>query len=178
MLKLFQPLWFLAENVGGLSSANEGKAFQQILFDLQSVGYKIYPHLYKFEEYGIPQTRHRIIIVGIRNDLPQIFQPPSPNEYQDVDISVRTALNVPPIDEWAFNHEMPLMSEKVIERLRYIKPGQNAFNADIPEDMRLKVKGVKISQIYRRLEPDKPAYTVTGSGGGGTHMYHYEEDRA
>ena len=70
------------------------------------------------------------------------------------------------------------MSDKVVERLRYIKPGQNAFNADMPEDMRLNVKRAKISQIYKRLEPDKPAYTVTGSGGGGTHMYHYEEDRA
>ena len=37
---------------------------------------------------------------------------------------------------------------------------------------------MKISQIYRRLHPDKPSYTVTGSGGGGTHVYHYEEPRA
>ena len=36
----------------------------------------------------------------------------------------------------------------------------------------------KISQIYKRLDPAKPAYTVTGSGGGGTHIYHYEEPRA
>ena len=48
----------------------------------------------------------------------------------------------------------------------------------MPEEIKLKVKGAKISQIYKRLEPDKPAYTVTGSGGGGTHMYHYEENRA
>ena len=32
--------------------------------------------------------------------------------------------------------------------------------------------------IYRRLHPDKPAYTVTGSGGGGTHVYHWNENRA
>ena len=35
-----------------------------------------------------------------------------------------------------------------------------------------------LSQIYKRLEKDKPAYTVTGSGGGGTHMYHWSEPRA
>lgn len=35
-----------------------------------------------------------------------------------------------------------------------------------------------MSQIYKRLDPDKPAYTVTGSGGGGTHMYHWKENRA
>ena len=42
----------------------------------------------------------------------------------------------------------------------------------------MKVKGAKISQIYKRLNPTKPAYTVTGSGGGGTHIYHYDEPRA
>lgn len=178
VLKIFRPKFFLAENVSGLSSANKGAAFKKILSDLKSVGYKIFPHLYKFEEYGVPQTRHRIIIVGIREDLPQNFFPPSTTPYKDFDVSVRNALNNPPIDEFAFNHEMPIMSEKVVERLKYIKQGQNAFNAEMPEEIRLKVKGAKISQIYKRLDADKPAYTVTGSGGGGTHMYHYEENRA
>ena len=36
----------------------------------------------------------------------------------------------------------------------------------------------KISQIYKRLDPEKPAYTVTGSGGGGTHIYHWSDPRA
>ena len=35
-----------------------------------------------------------------------------------------------------------------------------------------------MSQIYKRLDPDKPAYTITGSGGGGTHVYHWQEPRA
>jgi len=35
-----------------------------------------------------------------------------------------------------------------------------------------------MSQIYRRLHPDQPSYTITGSGGGGTHGYHYKEHRA
>ena len=48
----------------------------------------------------------------------------------------------------------------------------------MPEELKLKVKGAKISQIYKRLDPSKPAYTVTGSGGGGTHIYHYSENRA
>ena len=67
-LEIYQPYWFLAENVGGLTSANEGKAFDKILQDMENAGYSIYPHLYKFEEYGIPQARHRVIIIGIRNN--------------------------------------------------------------------------------------------------------------
>ena len=147
-LKLFKPQWFLAENVGGLRNANEGRAFTKILTELRETGYTITPHLYKFEEYGIPQARHRIIIVGVRNDIEVTFRVPSTEPY------------------------------KGIRRLQHILPGQNAFTADLPEDLQLNIKGARISQIYKRLDPDKPSYTVTGSGGGGTHIYHWEEPRA
>lgn len=178
VLKRYQPLWFLAENVGGLKSANEGKAFEKIQKDLIKAGYKIYPNLYKFEEYGVPQARHRMIIVGIRKDLPYEFKIPSPNPYKDIDVTCKTAIEVPPIPKDAPNNELTKQSAQVIERLSYIKPGENAFTADLPERLRLNVKGAKISQIYKRLDPNKPAYTVTGSGGGGTHIYHYAEPRA
>lgn len=178
ILKKFQPQWFLAENVGGLRSANEGGALQAILSDLRTAGYCVYPHLYKFEQYGVPQARHRFIIIGIRNDLPYEFRPPSPNLYTHLDNSSRNAIENPPIAEDAMNNELTKQSAVVVERLKHIKPGENAFNANLPEELRLNVKGAKISQIYKRLDPSKPAYTVTGSGGGGTHIYHYSEPRA
>ena len=178
VLKSHKPMWFLAENVGGLKSANEGKAFQKILSDLKEAGYKIYPHLYKFEEYGLPQARHRMIIIGIREDLPYEYKVPSPVIYKDVDNTCKTRLEVPPIPSDAYNNELTKQSPVVAERLSYIKPGENAFTATLPEHLQLKVKGAKISQIYKRLDPNKPAYTVTGSGGGGTHIYHYRENRA
>lgn len=177
-LKKFKPQWFLAENVGGLKSANNGSAFKIILNEMKMAGYKIYPHLYKFEDYGIPQARHRIIIVGIREDLPFVYYPPSPSAYSQVDNSCKTALEKPPISNCAANNELTKQSQVVVERLKLIKPGENAFTADLPEHLQLNVKGAKISQIYKRLDPSKPAYTVTGSGGGGTHIYHYTEPRA
>lgn len=178
VLKKYKPLWFLAENVGGLKSANDGKAFRKILEDLKNAGYRIYPNLYKFEEYGVPQARHRVIIVGIREELPYEFKVPSPKPYENVDVTCKNAIENPPIGKDAYNNELTKQSEIVVKRLKYIKPGENAFTADLPEELKLKVKGAKISQIYKRLDPDKPAYTVTGSGGGGTHMYHYSEPRA
>lgn len=176
VLDTFQPDWFLAENVSGLSSANDGGAFSTILQDLHDCGYNLYPHLYKFEEYGVPQARHRIIIIGIRKDIGLEFFPPAPSVAKYV--TCRQALEEPPIPSNATNNELPRMTKKVMERLSYIKPGQNAFNANLPEELKLNVKGAKISQIYRRLDPDKPSYTVTGSGGGGTHIYHWKENRA
>lgn len=178
ILRSHRPAWFVAENVSGLASANEGLAFRKILSDMQDAGYRLYPHEYHFEKYGVPQARHRIIIVGIRNDIQVEFRPPSPEPYRGMDVSCRTALTKPPIPADAANAEMTRQSPQVVERLQFIKPGQNAFNAALPPHLRLNVKGARISQIYKRLDPDKPAYTVTGSGGGGTHIYHWEEPRA
>ena len=177
-LKHFKPMWFLAENVGGLRNANDGKAFEKITNELQAAGYRIVPHLYKFEEYGVPQARHRIIIIGIRNDLDTVFRVPSPTPYAGLDNTCRNAIENPPILQDALNNERTNQSAAVVQRLGYIRPGQNAFTAEMPEELRLNIIGVKISQIYKRLDPDKPAYTVTGSGGGGTHIYHWDEPRA
>lgn len=177
-LKSFKPQWFLAENVGGLRNANGGKAFSKILRELREADYTITSHLYKFEEYGIPQARHRVIIIGIRNDIDVVYRVPSTAPYANVDNSSRTAIEVPLIPKDAFNNERTKQSAVVVRRLEHILPGQNAFTADLPEDLKLNVKGARISQIYKRLDPTKPSYTVTGSGGGGTHMYHWDEPRA
>ncbi|MBL0387269.1 DNA cytosine methyltransferase [Tumebacillus sp. ITR2] len=174
------PKFFVAENVGGLQSANEGKAFINILLALEDAGewgYRLTPHLYKFEEYGVPQTRHRIIIVGIRKDLEVDFRIPAPTT-KDRYVTAREAIENPPIPDDAPNHEMTNHAQKVIEMLKNIPPGENAWYEGIPEHLRLNVKGAKLSQIYKRLHPDKPSYTITGSGGGGTHVYHWAEPRA
>lgn len=176
VLERFRPRCFVAENVGGLKSANDGTAIKTILDAMTAAGYKICPNLYKFEEYGVPQARHRIIIVGIRRDLPFEFKVPSPGPYKPM--TCREAIEMPPIPADAANNEATRQSPVVVERLRHIRPGQNAFTADLPPQLQLKVKGAKISQIYKRLDPERPAYTVTGSGGGGTHIYHWSEPRA
>ncbi len=181
VLNIYNPQWFVAENVGGLRNANDGKAFTKILDELKRAGrhgYTVVPHLYKFEEYGIPQARHRIIIVGIRKDIEVSYRVPSPEPYADIDNTCRKAIEEPPISTDAFNNELTKQSATVIRRLEHILPGENAFTANLPEDLKLNVRGAKISQIYKRLDPQKPAYTVTGSGGGGTHIYHWDEPRA
>lgn len=183
VLKSHKPEWFVAENVGGLSGANEGLAFPYILREMQRAGYTVIAHKYRFEEYGLPQARHRIIIVGLRDDIAAkgvAFKVPAPTTPEPSMMRTsKQAITEPPIPEWATNNEPTRQSEVVKQRLAYIKPGENAFNAtDMPEELRLNVRGAKLSQIYKRLDPNKPAYTVTGSGGGGTHIYHWEEPRA
>ena len=168
-----KPKWFIAENVSGLSSANNGLALKKIESEMREAGYTINTHKYKFEEYGLPQARHRIIIVGFRNDLAISYEIPGTTKKR---LSARDALR--DIPNSAPNQEFTRQSAQVVERLGYIKPGDNAWSSDIPERLRLNVLNTKLSNIYKRLDPNKPAYTVTGSGGGGTHMYHWEEPRA
>jgi len=173
-----EPKFFLAENVSGISSANSGNAFGTILDALKNSGkhgYEMTVHKYRFEEYGIPQARHRFIIIGIRKDLQLKFSVPKPSKKI---VSAREAFNIPPIPISAPNQELTKQSKQVIERLSHIKPGENAWTAELPAHLQLNVKGAKMSMIYKRLHPDKPSYTVTGSGGGGTHVYHWVENRA
>lgn len=171
VLRKFKPKWFIAENVSGIKSAGNND-FNIILRDLQESGYNLTVHLYKAEEYGIPQTRHRVIIVGIRNDLDITFNVPSPEYYNNVDVSARNALAK--IPKKSKNNEVRKLSDRVIERLSFIKPGENIWQAEhrLPEHLKIHTK-TKISQIYRKLDPNKPSYTITASGGGGTFGYHW-----
>lgn len=179
ILQEFNPKFFIAENVGGIRSANEGKTLLKILDDLSNAGkgYVITPHLYKFEEYGIPQARHRVIMVGIRKDLKLTFEPPAPTHLKKLK-TCKDAIEKPPIKPGTPNHDLTKQHPRVVERLKHIKPGENAWTANLPEELKLNVTGAQISQIYKRLDPTKPAYTITGSGGGGTHVYHWAENRA
>lgn len=177
VLRTYKPKWFIAENVSGIRSAGSGD-FQIILNDMKEAGYRLSVNLYKAEEYGIPQTRHRVIIVGIRNDIPIEFHVPDPAQYAHCDITARTALSNIPND--APNNEVRKLSKDVIRRLSLIRPGENVWQAadrmgaDFPEELKINTK-TKISQIYRKLDPEKPAYTVTAAGGGGTYMYHWTD---
>ena len=173
VLRYYQPEWFMAENVSGIRSAGSND-FEIILKDMKESGYKLTPNLYKAEEYGVPQTRHRVIIVGIRDDVDIDFKVPSPELYKNCDVSSRTALKG--ITQDMPNSEHRKLSDTVVQRLSYIKPGQNVWQAEaegvLPEELRIKTR-TKISQIYRKLDPDKPSYTITAAGGGGTFGYHW-----
>jgi DNA (cytosine-5)-methyltransferase 1 len=178
VLNLYKPKFFIAENVGGLASANEGEAFKKIIDDLSRSGngYNITAHKYHSEDYGVPQTRHRIVIVGFDKQLGLQFEVPAPT-HENNPVSAREALEMPPIQHDAFNHEFKKQSALVTERLRQIPPGENVWTAKLPKHLQLNVKSARLSQIYKRLDPQRPSYTITGSGGGGTHGYHYADPR-
>jgi DNA (cytosine-5)-methyltransferase 1 len=113
------------------------------------------------------------MVLGIRRDLAS--RPPSISlPAAERHVTVAEALDAVPIPDDAPNHERNLDSPEVVERLKMIPPGSNY--EVIPDGHPLAVRGL-ISHVYRRLDPDAPAYTMIANGGGGTHGYHHREPR-
>jgi len=183
-LNEFNPLIFVAENVSGIRSSNEGEAFLKILKELRQAGkgYELTTNEFHFEKYGIPQKRHRVVIVGFRKDSGLKFEVPAETHDKTNWVTVSRALTNPAIKKNDEHHIFTNNTLKVQERLSLIPEGKNIWDVqedeDFPDELRLNVKKVRLSQIYKRLHSKEPSYTVTGSGGGGTHMYHWKENRA
>ena len=72
-----KPKVFVVENVGGLLLKKNQNSFEKFLSNFKNLDYNLHYQLYHAEDYGVPQTRERIFIVGTRKDFPK-FIPPTP----------------------------------------------------------------------------------------------------
>ena len=171
-VKLKKPRIFVAENVKGLLTANKGAAVKTITEDFARIGYKVSVDLYNFADYGVPQIRQRIFIVGVRNDVDWGFLKPEPTHIKEKYVSAGKALVG--VKKVKLNNEHQNIAEKTKKMLNMIPEGGNF--SDIPKNHPLYVKGM-ISHVYRRLHRGKPSTTIIAGGGGGTWGYHFEEPR-
>lgn len=78
ILRERQPKCFIAENVKGILTANKKEAFPLILQEFENSGYDVKYTVLNAAEYGVPQKRERVIIVGFRKDLDIDFTFPTP----------------------------------------------------------------------------------------------------
>jgi len=172
-----RPKAFVAENVKGLLSVNKYKAIETIINDFESInpGYLVKIQLYNFAEYGVPQFRERVLIVGIRLDTGFNFCHPAPTHGprgKKPFVTAGEALKG--VGEVPYNAEKMNIASTTIKKLKLIPEGGNF--ADIPKGHPLYVKGM-ISHVYRRIHRNSPAKTIIAAGGGGTRGYHYPEPR-
>jgi DNA (cytosine-5)-methyltransferase 1 len=79
LIKAKQPLFFLAENVAGLLSDKHISEFIKIIQAFKEIGYNVSYQLVNAKDYGVPQDRHRIIIVGYHEKLGKKFEFPQIN---------------------------------------------------------------------------------------------------
>ena len=87
-----KPLVLVAENVRGLLTMNNGEVIQTITKDFEDLGYHVVHKLLTAADYGVPQTRERVIIVGTRKDKLPIFQYPKPVLNEESWITLREAI--------------------------------------------------------------------------------------
>jgi len=172
-----KPKAFIAENVKGLLSANNRKAIEQMISDFETIspGYIIKPKLYNFADYGVPQFRERVLIVGIRIDTGFDFKHPKPTHGPKAGKSYVTAgESLIDVKKVKLNNEKMNILPKTVKMLELISEGGNF--TDIPKSSPFYVKGM-ISHVYRRIHRNKPSKTIIAAGGGGTWGYHYPEPR-
>lgn len=84
LLKDKQPKFFLAENVPGILHPKHSEAFANIIKEFESAGYEVSQQLLNANDFGVPQDRKRVIIVGYRKDLDRRFEFPQTQEYKPV----------------------------------------------------------------------------------------------
>lgn len=77
-LKKYQPKYFICENVKGILSADKGKTFPLIVQELSNAGYKVKYQVVNSADFGVPQKRCRVFIVGVRKDIDIEYAFPKP----------------------------------------------------------------------------------------------------
>lgn len=139
-----QPKFFLAENVKGILSLGKGRVFEMIKTDFESLGYTVKYQVLNAADYGVPQTRQRVIIVGVRSDIDFEYIYPAPTHNADGSNGLL---------RWV----------SVSEALEDI-PDPDLPN-DLPNHEYSKYKLQFNGYLgHRALDPDKPAPTVTARG--------------
>jgi len=157
-----KPLYFLAENVRGILSLDGGAAIKRIVSDFTDSGYRVKYGLFNVADYGVPQTRIRVIIAGTRNDLPKNadYEFPKPTHSKLATESKKNWISV----------SQALKDVPDPERHPSVVPNQ-IFS-------QYKVTNRNFTG-HRTTDPDKPSPTILarGNGGGGVCAIQHPDNK-
>lgn len=118
IVKAKQPKVFVAENVKGMMTLHKGEIFKRVITAFEEVGYKTFHSLMNAADYGVPQKRERVIIVGIRKDIWErkgdFTFPDKTNEGNWVPLSVA-------VPELAIEEKKYYFSERAVQGMKNAK---------------------------------------------------------
>lgn len=124
-----QPMAFIAENVKGLMTLHNGSIFKRVREAFEDAGYTLNFKLLNAANFGVPQKRERVILVGIRNDLGKTFVfPDEPNSGNWVPLSVA-------VPQLAIDEKKYYFSERAVQGMKNAKNNMKrglAQNLDEP----------------------------------------------
>lgn len=155
ILKQLKPKMFLAENVKGLVSHDNGNTLKTMINVFEEIGYNVQYKILNAWDYGVAEKRERIVIVGIRNDLNIKFEYPTPHKYKPV---LRDVLQNVPLSEGA---KYPQSKKEVFD---LVPPG--GCWRDLPEEIAKQYMkgsynlGGGKTGMARRISWDEPSLTI------------------
>jgi len=160
VIKEKKPMFFIAENVKGLLSIGKGAVIKMIVADFSTIGYNVKYQLLNAADYGVPQLRQRVILVGVRNDID--FEYKFPKEHYNEN-------GTNGLERWV----------SVRDVLQDIPDPDKPNNLANHEYSKYKIT-VSNYLGHRLIDGDKPAPTVTARGddrGGVVVLHHYNNQR-
>lgn len=146
-----KPKYFVAENVKNLAKMLDGKVLDTIISDFEEAGYRVQHQVLHGADFGVPQNRERVIIIGTRQDIPTDASYPVPLLHQEEWVTAKEAID----DLWGEESH-----ERHHNHSTYSK-------AKFRENSR--------SQGNRRILPDKVAPTIRSEHHGNIEG-HYNGD--
>jgi DNA (cytosine-5)-methyltransferase 1 len=154
-----QPRYFVAENVKGLLSLAGGRVFRRILGDLSELGYEVLYAVLNAADYGVPQRRYRVFIIGTKVGQPRPTFPP-PRTHAPADIAPRLGL-LPWVGVGAALADLPA-------------PGSDSSLANHEDFSAYKLR-FNGHLGHRHVDPWQPAPTITARGDdrGGVVVIHH-----
>lgn len=169
-VKIIKPRVFVLENVAAMERHNKGKTIKEIVSSFKEIGYDIKYKVLNAVNYGVPQERRRIFIVGTLGE--NNFEYP-----QEINktVTVKDAIDdLPKLENGETseipNHTAMKHSAQMLEKMSYVSDGGN--RNDIPESLRPKSGD---SRKYIRYNSKKPSFCVTGDM---RKIFHYSQNRA
>ena len=163
-----RPMFFVMENVSGIQGKRGKAILAELIGKMESIGYHVHKQLINAEDYGVPQRRKRIILVGERNDIGSKYEFPKPTGARRTVRDTIEFLPPPPEDGKAHPdyplHRRDRLSEKNMMRIKALSQGQG--RDFLPEELLADCHRVDSSiighrNVYGRMAWDDVAPTIT-----------------
>lgn len=157
------PKIFIAENVEGLVNMENGLILDTIKNDFKSISnddhnfsYDVHHYLLHAADYGVPQIRKRVFIVGVRSDLNNSFLKPKATHYENIWVTAKEAID----DLWGKEGDTSIFNHSQVSRAKFYPgrrlQGNNQIKANSPSvTIRAEHHG-NIEAHYRSLNPNNP----------------------
>ena len=186
LIKQVSPDIFSMENVPALKAFDNGQVLSDFRETLEIIGYHVTEFIVNCQEYGIPQYRKRLVVLGSKNARIELI-PPTCTTTTDYKTVKDTIGMLPPIAAGEISENDPLhrcarLGDTNLRRIRASKPGGTwrDWPDDIVAKCHKKTSGATYASVYGRMSWNEPSPTMTTLcfGYGNGRFGHPEQDRA